>query len=151
MGLFNLFKKPTTIQDDFFGPLRLISFKDNSKNYFEGKRFFTATNGDTEVLIDADNEGPTEQKNKFYNDLQNNFDQYTHKIKPLIEDEFRNWKEDFQIKDFNKEFKLVCLNIPRLDQTPLKWEMSFTTIHDANHHITVSFENDQPVAVLIDG
>jgi len=40
MGLFNLFKKPQTIQDDFFGTLTFIDFKDSTKNYFEGKGKF---------------------------------------------------------------------------------------------------------------
>ena len=43
MGLFNLFKKPTIIQDDFFG-----------------HGHFTPTNSEVEYLIQADIEGPTE-------------------------------------------------------------------------------------------
>src|SRR6185436_13080470 len=115
MGLFNLFKKPTLIQDDFFGQLRFMDFKDSSKNYFEGKGLFKPTNNETEYLIQGDLEGPTEAQKEFYIKLQNNFEQYVQKMKPLIEDEFRNWKEDFQINDFNNEFNLVCINIPRLD------------------------------------
>jgi hypothetical protein len=37
MGLFDLFKKPQTIQDDFFGTLTFMTFKDSTKNYFEGR------------------------------------------------------------------------------------------------------------------
>ena len=151
MGLFNLFKKPTLIQDNFFGQLRFMDFKDSSKNYFEGKGLFKPTNNETEYLIQADIEGPTESQKEFYNKLQNNFEQYVQKIKPLIEDEFRNWKEDFEINDFNKEFNLVCINIPRLESKPLKWNMAFTTVHDLNHHVTIDFVNDEPDGILIDG
>jgi hypothetical protein len=151
MGLFNLFKKPIKIQDDIFGELRFIDSKDSSKNYFEGKGFFTPTQNDTEFLIKADIEGPTSTQKEFYNELQNNFEQYIQKIKPLIEDEFRNWKENFEIKDFNKEFSLVCLTIPRIEIKPLIWDMAFTTIHDKDHHVTIDFIDRDPNGILIDG
>lgn len=151
MGLFNLFKKPTVIQNDFFGRLRFMDFKDSSKTYFEGKGFFAPTNSETEYLIQADIEGPTHSQREFYDDLQNNFEQYVLKIKPLIEDEFRNWKEDFEIKDFNKEFCLVCITIPRLDSRPLMWDMAFATVHDLNHHVTIDFMDSEPNGILIDG
>jgi hypothetical protein len=151
MGLFNLFKKPIKIHDDLFGELRFIDFKDSSKNYFEGKGFFPPTQSDTEFLIQADIEGPTSAQKEFYNELQNNFEQYIQKMKPLIEDEFRNWKENFEIKEFNKEFTLVCLTIPKLDHNPLIWDMAFTTIHDKNHHVTIDFIDKYPNGILIDG
>lgn len=151
MGLFDIFKKPTILQDDFFGALRFMDFKDTSKNYFEGKGHFAPTANETEYLIEADKEGPTEEQRQFYRDLQANFTQYIEKIKPLIEDEFRNWKEDFSIKDFNREFELVCITIPRFDKQPMTWDMAFTTIHDENHHVTIDFVGDQPNGILIDG
>lgn len=149
MGLFNLFKKAVIIEDDIFGKLRFMDFKSNS--YFEGKGYFAPINGETELLIEADATGPTIAQKEFYASLQQDFDTYIKKIKPIIEDEFRNWKEDFQIKDFYSEFKLVCITIPRLNSTPVKWDMAFTTIHDENHHVTIDFIDLEPDGVLIDG
>src|SRR5262249_35293215 len=126
--------------------------KDSSKNYFEGKGFFAPTQNEIGFLIQADIEGPTTAQKEFYSDLQNNFEQYIQTIKPLIEDEFRNWKADFKIMDFNEEFTLVCLTIPRLDmKKALIWDMAFTTIHDKNHHVTIDFIDKKPNGVLIDG
>jgi hypothetical protein len=151
VGLFNLFKKPLIVQDDFFGQLRFMDSKDSSKDYFEGKGFFSPTNNDTEYLIQSDKTGPTSAQKEFYKKLQSDFDLYVTKIKPLIETEFRNWKDEFQIKDFGKEFSLVCMTIPRLDSSPLIWDMSFTTIHDKNHHVTIDFIDYTPNGVLVDG
>ncbi|RYE26470.1 MAG: hypothetical protein EOP45_03935 [Sphingobacteriaceae bacterium] len=151
MGLFNLFKKPTILQDDFFGALRSVDIKDTSKNYFEGKGHFTPTNSDTEYLIQADKNGPTDEQKQFYLDLQADFTKYIQKMKPLIEDEFRNWKENFVIKDFNKEFELVCITIPRFEDRPITWDMSFTTVHDLNHQVTIDFIDDRPNGILVDG
>jgi hypothetical protein len=151
MGLFNLFKKPSILLDDFFGELRFMDFKDSSKNYFEGKGYFQPTNNETEYLILADINGPTDSQKDFYKKLQSNFSEYIEKIKPLIEEEFRNWKEDFTIKDFNNEFNLVCITIPRFDIVPLIWDMAFTTIHDLNHNITIEFVDNEPNQIQIDG
>lgn len=151
MGLFNIFKKPIVIQDDFFGRLRYMDFKDPAKGYFEGNGFFSSIDGETEYLINADATGPTNSQREFYINLQKQFDSYIEMMKPLIEDEFRNWKEDFEIKNFKKEFNLVCVTIPRLDSKPLVWDMSFTTTHDLNHHVTIDFIGDIPNGILIDG
>jgi hypothetical protein len=151
MGLFSFFKKPTLLQDEFFGALRFTEFKDASKNYFEGKGYFIPTGSNTEYLIQADKSGPTDGQKQFYIDLQADFTNYVQKMKPLIEDEFRNWKEDFVIRDFNKEFELVCITIPGLNNKPVTWDMAFTTVHDLNHHVTIDFIDDEPNGVLIDG
>lgn len=119
MGPFNLFKKPEVFHDEFFGALRLVDCKDPLKNYFEGKGHFVPTNNETEYLIQTDKNGPTDEHKQFYRDLQTNFKHYIDKIIPLIEDEFRNWKETFAIKDFAKEFELVCITIPRFDEVRL--------------------------------
>ena len=151
MGLFDIFKKPTIVHDEFFGTLRLMDFKDASKNYFEGKGHFAPTGNTTEYLIEAERKGPTEEQRQFYRDLQAKFTQYIECMKPLIEDEFRNWKEDFTMKDFNREFELVGITIPRFDKQPLIWDMAFTTIHDLNHHVTIDFVGNHPNGILIDG
>ena len=151
MGLFDLFKKSVILHDTFFGVLHFVDFKDASKNYFEGKGRFTPTNSDTAYTIQADKGGPTDEQKQFYLDLQVDFTKYIQKMKPLIEEEFQNWKKDFVIKDFNKEFELVCINIPRLDSNPVIWDMTFTTVHDLNHHVIIDFVDDQPKGILIDG
>lgn len=151
MGLFHIFKKPTILHDEVFGTLHFMKFKDSSKNYFEGKGHFDPAGDVIEYLIEGNEEGPSEEQKQFYLQIQNNFIQYVEKIKPLIEDELRNWKEDFIIRDFSKEFKIVCITIPRLDRRPPIWDMSFASIHDLNHHITIDFVGDHPNSILIDG
>jgi len=151
MGLFDLFKKPQTIQDDFFGTLKFMSFKDSTKNYFEGKGKFKPTGDEIEYFISGELSGPTIDQRLFYNKVQDSYDDIILKIIPLIEDEFKNWNEEFKIKDFKKEFKLVAMKIPRLDSKPTTWDMAFETIHDDNHQVTVDFKDFEPDGIIIDG
>ncbi|MDQ4141353.1 MAG: hypothetical protein M3142_12640 [Bacteroidota bacterium] len=68
-----------------------------------------------------------------------------------MEDEFGNWKDGFKFKNFDKEFTLVGVTIPKYGKTSLEWDMSFDTIHDENLQVTVDFTGQEPQGVLIDG
>ncbi|MBL0136113.1 MAG: hypothetical protein IPP79_20125 [Chitinophagaceae bacterium] len=65
--------------------------------------------------------------------ITDNYSQITKSITPLIEDEFRNWQEEFKIIDFRKEFEPVYLRIPRCETKPIVWEIAFESDHDRNH------------------
>lgn len=149
MGLFSLFKKKQSFIDPFFGELKHHEFKKGS--FFEGKKFFAATGSEVGLSIDGEATGPTQAQYDFYLTVEREYALLVNKIIPLIEDEFRNWKDEFVIKDFTKEFTLDHLDIPGQDATLLKWDITFTSIHDENHWFTISFEGMEPVSVLIDG
>lgn len=151
MALFSLFKKLPTLQDDFFGKLTFIDMKKPGTSYFEGKGKFSPSGDEIEYFVEADATGPTNEQREFYNKVQDTYGSLVSKITPVIEGEFRNWKEDFKIQDFNKEFRLAALTVPRLQTSPLVWNMSFTTVHDANHQITIDFKDFEPDGILIDG
>ena len=95
MGLFDIFKKsePVTVNDEFFGSLRLKRIKnDSSKSYFEGKGTFSPTGQEIEYFINGDETGLESEQKEFYKAVQENFSLIVENIKPLIEDEFRNWQ-----------------------------------------------------------
>lgn len=152
MGIFDFFKKPLIVEDDFFGRLRFMKIKNNpSRNYFEGKGKFGPTGRELEYFIHADESGPEPEQKEFYRQIQQDWPRIVEKIKPLIEAEFRNWKDDFTITDFNREFHLVGLTIPRPEIQPREWDLAFDTIHDENHQFTVYLKGYEPTRVEIDG
>ncbi|MFT2009959.1 hypothetical protein ACMA1I_14880 [Pontibacter sp. 13R65] len=151
MRLFDIFKKPLIIDDDFFGKLRFMKMKTDGKSYFEGKGMFKPTGKEIEYFITANEEGPDQRQKEFYNWIEENYSTLVLKLKPLIEDEFGNSRDGFKIKDFDIEFQLVALSIPNQENEPLEWSMSFDTVHDENHQVTVEFSGHEPQAILIDG
>ena len=102
-------------------------------------------------MIEANLTGPTDEQKAFFKKVEASFDQLTLKSKPLIENEFKNWKEYFEIMNFKDEFKVVGITIPRMETYPLIWDMSFETIHDTNHYITINFEDFNAAGIFIDG
>ncbi|WP_210489401.1 hypothetical protein [Rufibacter aurantiacus] len=151
MGIFDFFKKPIIIEDDFFGKLRFMKMKDPGKSYFEGKGLFEPTGKEIGYIIEGKESGPEQKQKEFYKWIQENYLELTTKFTPLVEDEFGNWKDNFKIIDFDREFILVGVTIPIQDNTPFEWDMSFDTIHDENHQVTVDFIGLEPHGVLIDG
>jgi hypothetical protein len=151
MGFFNFFKSPPPVQDPLFGPLRYIKGTKQTSGYFEGRGLFNPTGNTIEYLIDSDETGPSEAQREFYRTLQAEFTHYIVRIEPLIIDEFRNWLPDFVIHDFTQEFTLLAVTIPHLDISPVEWDLWFSTVHDLNHQITVSFQDKQPIHIHIDG
>jgi hypothetical protein len=151
MGLFDLFKKPQVIKDEFFGTLRFMSFKDSSKDYFEGKGKFKPTGDIIEYFIKGDIIGPTVEQRDFFNKIQDSYDEIIAKVSPIVEDEFKNWKDDFKILDFKKEVRLVAVTIPRIQARPLIWDMSFESIHEHDHQIVIDFKDFEPDASTLDG
>ncbi|KAA3436830.1 hypothetical protein [Rufibacter hautae] len=151
MGILDIFKKPTIIEDDFFGKLRFRKTNDSENSYFEGKGLFGPTGKEIEFIIKGKESGPELKQKEFYNWVQENYRELITRLTPLVEEEFGNWKESFKIKNFDKEFKLVGITIPRHCKTTMEWDISFDTIHDENHQVTVDFIGKEPQGVLIDG
>lgn len=153
MGIFDfIFGKTQKIDDNFFGKMIFLDDKKNPlKSYFECSRHFKPINKVIDIGIEGDIIGPTKLQKDFFREIEENYDKITSTIKPIIEDEFRNWKEDFEIIDFKKEFKAVYLFLPRCEKEPKIWEIAFESSHDLDHTFTVTMKDLKATEVLIDG
>jgi hypothetical protein len=153
MGIFDfLFGKPEIIQDAYFGKLLFAGSKTKVDSYFEGRFNFKPTGKEIELHISADLNGPSNTQKAFVESIQVNYELVRVESNRLIADEFRNWKEDFVIADFDAEFTAVFLSIPRfVEGQKIEWEIAYESVHDLNHMFTVNFEDWQAISVQIDG
>lgn len=153
MGLLDfIFGKPTKIEHDFFGPM--VYFKDKKepvKSYFECRRYFAPAEKIIEIGIDGNESGPTSVQIDFFKRIEDNYSKISQSIIPLIEDEFKNWKEGFKIANFQKEFEAVYLQLPRCEDKPIAWEIVFESGHDKNHVFTLIMSDLEAKEILIDG
>ena len=152
MGIFDfLFGKKHRIDDDFFGSMIQMTFKDNSKNYYECNISFQPITTEIELGIEGNENGPIQIQKDFFSSIEKNYDKITASITPIIEDEFKNWKEDFKIIDFKKEFKPVYMFLPSCANKSVTWEIAFESDHDLNHQFTVTMNDLLALKVSIDG
>ena len=146
MGLFSsLFKKAEKINDPFWGEMLPVI------GYFECRRHFSPKNGIIEIGLDKTLSDLEETQKAFFRSIEDGYETLCSNIAPLIEDEVRNWKPDFSIKDFKKEFIPSYLKIPACDQDPIIWEIAFDSVNDPNHTYAVTVSKMIPESVLIDG
>ena len=55
------------------------------------------------------------------------------------------------VEDFTAELKPVHLSIPACEKQPVEWEITFDTVHNLNHIVTVGMFGYNPQYVQIDG
>ncbi|WP_406684336.1 hypothetical protein N1F78_00995 [Seonamhaeicola sp. MEBiC1930] len=153
MGIFDfIFGKTIKIDDEFFGKMVFLDDKKEPlKSYFECRRHFKPTDDIIEIGITGDVNGPTKIQKDFFRKIESDYNEIALSIKPMIENEFRNWKEDFKIADFKKEFKAVYLFLPRCENEPKVWEIAFESEHDLNHTFTLTMNDLNATEILIDG
>ena len=84
-------------------------------------------------------------------EIEKKYTSITDTVIPIIEDEFRNWKENFAVKNFRFEFFPVYLNLTRFNKGSFEWEIAFNSIHDFNHQFSVSIKDFVAQSILIDG
>ncbi|HEY5748518.1 MAG TPA: hypothetical protein VIU12_20755 [Chryseolinea sp.] len=153
MGFLDfIFGKQTKLENEFFGTmLFLADKKEPLKSYYECRRHFVPTNKIIEIGIDGDASGPTQSQIDFFKSIEHRYSELSEAVKPLIEDEFGNWKEGFRIANFQKEFEAVYLRLPRCESKPVLWEIAFESEHDRDHTFTLTMSDFEAKEILIDG
>jgi hypothetical protein len=146
MGLFDFFKKPAKVQDEVFGEMTI------EKGLINAACLFLPLNAIIECNLESNENGPTDDQRAFYKSIEQNYSQLRAKIVPIMQDTFRNWKEDFEIIDFDKEFTLTYISLPAIDSKPVQWEISYTSVHDLNHNFNIIVNDLTPENdVAVDG
>lgn len=151
MAIFDFFFGKTKKRDDpFFGEMVFSEFKKKPENnYFNCRRRFKPTNEIIEIGIGGNFTESFELRKGFFSKIESDYEKVISSVKPMIENEFQNWKEDFKIINFKKEFNPIYLYLPHND--PETWEIAFETEHDLNHTFTITMSSFEATEILIDG
>ncbi|RYE88978.1 MAG: hypothetical protein EOO37_05850 [Cytophagaceae bacterium] len=153
MGFWYFFfgKRPQ-IEDGFFGTMLFMEdSKDPAKSYFECQRYFRPSGENIGLSVTGPLSGPTQRQKDFFNQVETNYPLLVDKLMPIIEERFGAWMPLPVIKAFAREFKLGYFLIPTREEQPMAWEITFDTVHDLNHIVTVGMLDYEPQYVRIDG
>lgn len=153
MGFWNFFssKLPQT-GDEFFGALLFREdVKDPAKNYFECQRIFAPSGKMIEIALAGQLSGPTQPQKDFFRQLEIDYFLLIARLKEAIEQAFSAWMKLPVIQNFEVEFRPTYLSIPTCEEQPVAWEITFDTVHDLNHIVTVEMLGYEPQYVRVDG
>ena len=145
MGLFSfLNKRSKQMTDDFFGLITFRPYKKLDVDYFVGEVYFKPLDRNVDFFIYAEHTGPTQVQKDFYENIENNYSRLVSQAIPLLQKALKLIDE---IKDFNKQFTLVCITIPIINDSSPEWKLEFSTIHDENNYYTVGFIGDNAIGI----
>ena len=150
MGLFDFFKKKQKFVDELFGELGYTTFKDKSKNFYDGTVYFDSK--ECGILLEADDNGPTQNQRDFFKDLCDKYPSLKMDvIVPFLNKELEDWNNYNPIFNFDEEFELDGVSIPVIESRPVNWTLTlFST--KIKHYVTIEFNEWQPITgVAIDG
>lgn len=150
MGIFDLFKKKPKFTDDLFGELRYTTFRDTSRNFYDGTVVFDQK--EISVTIEADEKGPTKKQKDFYAHLRNHYPAMkADVIIPYLKKELDDWEDEHQIIDFDNEFTLDGISLPRITDQPVHWSLTLYSIA-ISHYVTIAFiDLDPQNGIIVDG
>lgn len=150
MGLLNLFKKKLKIVDDLFGELDYTTFKDSTKNFYNGRITIDAQL--IGILLEADENGPDTKQKDFFKALRNNYTTFKNGILiPFLKLELHDWIEKNQLKDFETEFKIDSIFLFRVNHSTVKWSLTLYSLK-IDHYLTITFNDLIPEGgIVIDG
>lgn len=152
MNIFREFFRSSKkiIKDDFFGETKVFKLK-NDNFLFSSRRYFSPTKKEIEVSIEGNEFDKLDFANTFFEKIEASYQEVICAVIPIIEATFQNWKEDFKIMDFDKEFQLIHLYLPIKESIQNDWEIVFETIHDPNHQYTIIMLDMEAKEINIDG
>lgn len=153
--MLNIFKavfenSKKSVEDEFFGEMQICKLK-NSKFIFFSKRHFSPINKKIDISIEGNEFDKLNFANSFFEKIEASYPDVIYAVTPILEDTFQNWKEDFRIIDFHKEFQPIYLHLPIQESAQNDWEIVFETIHDPNHQFTITMSEMEAKEVNIDG
>lgn len=152
MGFLDfIFGKKIKRQDEFFGEMLFLENRKNpEKNFLECRRQFAPISKDIDIEVRGDLDIRLEQQQFFFNKIEEKYDLLASKFASFVEQKIQDWRLDFQIQDFKKEFEPFHLILHRCDFSPMVWEISFTTFHEKNLIFIIKMEDFEAVELLID-
>ena len=138
-----LFKKQ--IHDDLFGMIWFnIHKKQPEYDHYQGHLTFKPTNMEIDIFFDSDPEGIASDQKTVFKTLENNYHDYISKLlRPMQYSIVKRKSKDIVIKDFNTEFQLFGLSIPRLKSRHKDVTLSFISDTHAIPNINATFRNGE--------
>ncbi len=146
--------KPTLLQDEFFGQMRLITGKGGSHWECEGV-FFLPENKFIPFLIDTVEEQPPSQAQKdFVKEIERQYPHLLQTWTTALEANVRNWIPDFHLSDMHTIFALDAIEIPaEIGERPT-WSITFQAndrIEPAFHYFELRMDGWQVTEIFMDG
>ena len=127
-----------TINDDTFGLMWFNKDQDPVFDHFQAHITFRPTNSEIDVFIDSDKNGIDPRQKTFFKEIETKYSECIRKsIRPIEEFLKNKNNQNTQITNFEEEFTLIIISIPR--DISQKWSLSFSSEKYSLYDLTINF------------
>ena len=149
MGIFDIFKKKPKFIDDLFGELGYTTFKDSSKNFYDGQVKFQGK--EIGINLDADENGPMIEQKEFFKKLDNEYSEIKENIiLPFLRKELEENVINSGIENFHLEFEFDGISIGKIKNQKTEWSITYYS-KPMRHSVSIDFIGMEPEYMTIDG
>ena len=149
MPFFKYFQKKLKFTDEVFGELSYTTFKDPSKNYYEGEVSFQGKQ--IGITIDADKNGPTAEQQAFFKRLNATYSQTKERvIVPFLKKELAHKVQNTGLDSFDENFVLDGISLGVFKEGETEWTITYdATI--MKHYVSIACKGLKGMYITIDG
>ncbi len=151
---FFLKLKPTILQNEVFGQMRLVTGKGGSHWECEGIFFLPENKSILFVVDTVEEQGPSQAQKDFVKEIEHRYPQLLQTWTMALEANIRNWIHDFHLSDMQTVFSLDAIEIPaEIGERPM-WSITFQAndrIEPAWHYFNLKMEGWQVTEIFMDG
>jgi|SoiMetStandDraft_2_1073263.scaffolds.fasta_scaffold02037_9 hypothetical protein len=154
MGLLTQLRlrfRPPVLDDPDFGRLLYMYIpRYPARSYWEGEWWFPPTNTKVTVSLPGTLAGPRESGRAFYLGLPARFDQLIERVRPVLDEVFRQWLGRPLRADVWQDVKLGGFGVEDPDVVPIRWDVGFETVGEKWLGITIPVVGEEPQNPTID-
>ncbi len=149
MEIFDIFTKKRKFVNGVFGELVYTTFKDSSKNFYDGKVKFQGK--EIGLIIDADKNGPTIEQKDFFKKLDNEYAEIKEKIiLPFLRKELEENIKNSGLENFDSEYEFDGISIEKIKNGTTYWSITYDS-KPIRHYVSIDFIGMKPKHMTIDG
>ncbi len=137
----------TQIIDDKFGLLTYVEDFD-SKSFWFGKSIFY--NHNIDVLIPILDKYPTAQQKNWFELFLSNYESWVPVIFKILPKQLRVKYGFIDFSHFNKHFIPKSIIIPKLDKDDTVWGITFQSLDNPKHFLSVNLKGSIPIKAILE-
>lgn len=147
MALFS--KKKFSIEDDDFGILESIKYKDGAYRWSTEMKidFFDDSFG---IMLIGDENGPFKESKKVLYDYLDQYDKKNKEVTEILLDTLRNNDPDTHMNHWNEKFELFGFDVYEIGGDNNRFSISFIYKENSNYIFNVHFKDMETDGVSID-
>lgn len=136
---------PVYTEDPVFGRIRRFGV-----GLWEARVAFRPIPGETEVTVEAGDEGPTDAQRGLYKEIERRYDEVFETILDILPEHLSAWNVHAARETLRDDLRFDAIVVYQPNPGGAEWSITYY-VKSIGHHATVTFTRWSPTDIVIDG